>query len=324
MKRVVRRLYNMTADNPVHALASQFGLKIVDNEGSETSTGKAGVGTPKTDSTEEDARLKDATTGSISDIKDLYQGPEDSQGRAQWLDKYPEDAEEAAENEETEKFALIARKKKCFDGRKKFDIDSIIVQSPDLKRILGTVFDKYPGVTCELDRLIFSAPFEPFIHRWTEFTQAVKTEKVARGQEHLKILHSLLKEELKDTIKALEDYVVHGVTTYHHLWVIFQPGAVVYTRQGGTPKAIAFYSGEYTKNDCGPCYQLCLEPVGWAGKSFGRGTEYINIYSFTGTRSISTLTAFPLSFHPEKETIRDALIHRGKKYESLASYHYKS
>jgi hypothetical protein len=132
MKRVVRRLYTMTADNPIHALASQFGLKIVDNEGSETSTGKAGVDTPKTDSTEEDARLKDATTGSISDIKDLYQGPEDSQGRAQWLDKYPEDAEEAAENEETEKFALIARKKKCFDGRKKFDIGSIPRSEEDL------------------------------------------------------------------------------------------------------------------------------------------------------------------------------------------------
>jgi hypothetical protein len=321
----------------IEALADQFGLKVVDSEGSDTSTDKAGINTPRTDTTEKDTaekeakekveldpRLKDATAGSISDIKDLYQGPEDAQGRAQWLDKYPEDAEEAAENQETEKYALIARKKKCFDGRKKFDIDSIIVQSPDLKKVLGKVFDKYPGVTCELDRLIFSAPFEPFVHRWTEFTNSVETERAGKAKDHLEILHSLLKEELKDVIKALEDYVVHGVTTYLHLWVIFQPGAVVYTRSGGTPKAITFYSGEYTKTDCGPCYQLCLEPVGWAGKTFGRGTEYINIFSFTGTRTISALTAFPLSFHPEKETVRNALIQRGKKYEALAGYHYKS
>ena len=288
----------------IDVLASQFGLKVVESEESDTSTEK-GMDTPKTDTTEKtekesekeaekevekDPRLKDATTGSISDIKDLYQGPEDGQGRAQWLDKYPEDVEEAAENEDTEKYALIARKKKCFDGRKKFDIDSIIVQSPELKKILGKIFDKYPGVTCELDRLIFSAPFEAFVHTWTEFTRAVKAERAGKAKEHLEILYSLLKEELKDTIKALEDYVVHGVTTYLHLWVIFQPGAVVYTRQGGTPKAMAFYSGEYTKTDCGPCYQLCLEPVGWAGNSFGRGTEYINIFSFTGTRSISSLS----------------------------------
>ena len=165
LKELFRRLSKMTADNPIDALAGQFSLKIVDSEGSDTSTDKIGVDTPKTGTAEKDSRLKDATTGSISDIKDLYQGPEDSQGRAQWLDKYPEDAEEAAENEDTEKYALIARKKKCFDGRKKFDIDSIIVQSPELKKVLGKVFDKYPGVTCELDRLIFSAPFQPFVHR---------------------------------------------------------------------------------------------------------------------------------------------------------------
>ena len=332
----------------IDVLADQFGLIIVDNsEGSDTSTDKAGINTPNTDTTEKgtvekdadkkdtdnkeaekkveaDPRLKDATIGSISDIKDLYQGPEDAQGRAQWLDKYPEDAEEAAENEETEKYALIARKKTCFDGRKKFDIDSIIVQSPELKKILGKVFDQYPGVTCELDRLIFSAPFEPFVHRWTEFTNAVKKQRAGNAKEHLEILHSLLKEELRDVIKALEDYVVHGVTTYLHLWVIFQPGGVVYTRRGGTPKALSFYSGQYTKTDCGPCYQLCLEPVGWTGNSFGRGTEYINIFSFTGTKTISALNAFPLSFHPEKKTIRESLVQRGKKYEALAGYHYKS
>lgn len=70
----------------IDALASQVGLKVVGGEGSDTSTDKAGVDTPKTETTEKDSiektvtdpRLKDATTGSISDIKDLYQGPEDS------------------------------------------------------------------------------------------------------------------------------------------------------------------------------------------------------------------------------------------------------
>lgn len=271
-----------------------------------------------------DPRLKDATVGSISDIKDLYQGPEDNSGRAQWLDKYPEDAEEAAENEETAKYALIARKKKCYDGRKKFEVDSIIVQTPDLKRILGKVFQKYPGVTCELDRLVFSAPFRPFVHRWTEFTDALKAETAGQAKEHLEILHALLKEELNDVIKALEDYVAHGVITCLHLWAIFQPGAVVYTSRGGTPRAMTFYNGDYTETNCGPCYGLNLEPVGWGGKSFGRDTEFINLYSFTGTRSICTLAAFPLSFHPSKETVRNRLIQRGRKYEALAVYHYKS
>ncbi len=57
--------------------------------------------------------LEDAPVGSITDIKSLYQGPKDNDGLAQWLDRYPEDAAEAAETEETAKYALIARKTKC-------------------------------------------------------------------------------------------------------------------------------------------------------------------------------------------------------------------
>ncbi|KAH8652698.1 ATPase [Tricladium varicosporioides] len=262
--------------------------------------------------------------GSIPSIKDLYQGKEDSKGRAQWVDKYPEDAEEAAENEETAKFAFIARKRKCFSGRKKFDIDSIVVNSPAVKKVLERVFDKYPGISCKLDRLVFAAPFNPFVHRWSEFLLAIQEEEEDDTKEHLELLHGLLKEELKDTIKALEDYVTHGVTTFDHLWTIFHPSCKVFAHQPGGPTALSFYSGSYETGQCGDYYRLCLEPIGWNGTAFGRGCQYLNIFSFTGTRTISDLNAFPLSFHPEEEKIRAKLVARGEKYEALRGYHYKS
>jgi len=262
---------NSAIKSAMEALASQFDLKIIGEtkdkkeEKKEASAGSTpGADTPSTDTETAtgDPALKDAPVGSISNIKDLYRGPEDNQGRAQWLDKYPEDAEEAAENEETAKYAFIARKKKCFSGRKKFDIDSIIVNSPAVKRVLGEVFRNYPNVTCSLDRLLFHAPFEPFVHRWSEFLEAIKAEKDASTKTHLELLHKLLKEELKDTIKALEDFIMHGVTTFDYLWTIFHPGCTVYSKQGGVPQALSFYSGSYETNNCGRHYQLCLEPIG--------------------------------------------------------------
>lgn len=280
--------------------------------------------TPRSDVEFAGAVPKDAPIGSISYIKSLYQGPEDSEGRAQWLDKYPEDLAEAAENEETEKYALIARKKKCFDGRKKFDLDSIIVQSPALKKILGRVFDGYPGIFCELNRLVFSAPFNAFVHRWAEFSTELEVAEPGNAKQHLEMLHSLLKEELKDTIKALEDYVMHGIVTYEHLWVIFQPGTFVYTKEGGSPRAMQFEKGQYIKTRCGPCYHLSLHAVGWSGTTFGRSNESVQIFSWTGTRPVKDLHALPLSLHPESQAIKSSLVERGKKYESLAGYHFKS
>jgi hypothetical protein len=273
---------------------------------------------------EKDPALANATVGSISSIKPIYQGPEDSQGRAQWVDKYPDDVEEAAENDETDKYALIARKCKNFDGRKKFNIHSIIVHSPDLKKILGEqVLTGYPGVTCELDRLIFDSPFEPFVHRWAEFLEAINKAE-GRAKDHMQLLHGILKEELQDTIKALEDFILHGVTTFNHVWTIFQPGSVIYTNSGGAQKALKLSHAYYQKLECGVAYSLSMEPILWSGSGWGRGVETVNIFKFTGTKAIQDLKAFPLAFHPKKEEITRTLVERGEKYESLAGYHFKA
>ena len=101
-----------------------------------------------------DSEVKDAVdeevkevikVGMECDLKHLYQ-KEDDKGRTSWTDKYPEDLEEAAENETTAKFAILVRNKKSFeDSRKKLEIDSIVVQSPLLKSVLSKVLKDYPG-----------------------------------------------------------------------------------------------------------------------------------------------------------------------------------
>jgi hypothetical protein len=85
-----------------------------------------------------------ARTGMECDIKNLYQ-KEDAMGRVNWTEKYPEDLDEAAENEITARYAVLVRSKKSFDSRKKLEVDSIVVQSPLLKKVLSKVLEDYPG-----------------------------------------------------------------------------------------------------------------------------------------------------------------------------------
>lgn len=119
-------------------------------------------------------------SGMRCDIKNLYQGEADRRGCFTWVDKYPENLEEAAENAETARYALLIRNNKCFDGRKKLEIDSIVVQSPLLKAILGSVLKDYPGVTTGLDRLTFAAPFQPFVHRWERLVHAKERKETQK------------------------------------------------------------------------------------------------------------------------------------------------
>ena len=44
---------------------------------------------------------------------------------------------------------------------------------------------------------------------------------------------------------------------------------------------------------------------------------------YTGTRSIASLSAFPLSFHRNIKELSERLVTRGAKFESLAGSHYK-
>lgn len=295
------------------SLAKKFGLVVEDANGASTPNGD----------TKQESKPALASVGSLASFVPLYQGSADQQGNWTWVDKVPEDVEEAAENNETARHALIVRNKKCLDSRKKFEIHSIIVQSPWLKTALAEVLKGYPGVCCSLDRLEFNAPFEPFVHRWGQMLRFKEMKHDEKTTEHFSLLFSVLKEELKDTIKAFEDYVAHGVITYQHLWTIFQPGGIVFSdSHQGTTCALEFRNGKYAKTNCGNSYQLTCESIDWNGTNFGRSNQCLQVWEFSGTRLIKSLHSYPLSFHPEKEAVKALLIERGKKFESLAGYHY--
>lgn len=104
--------------------------------------------------------------GSVSEVKNIYKSPSDNDGNWTWVNQYPEDVAEPAENTITDTYAVLVRNVKSSDGRKKLEAHSIVIQSPWLQKALGEVVLKdYPSVACELKRLAFEAPFKPSVHR---------------------------------------------------------------------------------------------------------------------------------------------------------------
>ena len=199
---------------------------------------------------------KPIKTGMIIDVKNLYEGEPDRRGRSTWVDQYPDDLEEAAENAESARYALLIRNRKCYDGRKKLEMDSIVIQSPLLKQVLGSVLEDYPGVTTSLGRLTFTPPFEPFVHRWGRMVEAVEQEEDAETKAHVELLYKTLAAELEDNIKARDDFISNGVITYEHIWMIFEPGSVIFTTENNHDCAFRLKTGQFVKTCRGPAYQL--------------------------------------------------------------------
>jgi hypothetical protein len=262
-------------------------------------------------------------TGMLAEIKNLYQKV-DKQGRHQWVTEYPEDAVEAAENAETARFAFLVRNKISYDSRKTLEIDSLIVQSPLLKEVLGVVLKDYPGITTNLQRLVFKAPFQPFVHRWTKLVNVLETTTDETTRAHLKLFHDILHEELKDAIAAKNDLVVNGVITFEYLWTIFEPGVLFYGTDEGKERVFELQSANYqTDRRSGLNYlQLQARGVDWDGESFGSSVEYLSNFEFDGTKPITRLAYFPLDFHPHQPDVINRLTLRGKIFEKFAGYHF--
>lgn len=263
--------------------------------------------------------------GMLVETKSLYQ-KKDSDNKFQWVTEEPIDAVDAAESPETAKYAFLVRNKKSYDSRKKYEIDSIIVQSPLLKKALGIALGKYPGVTTTLDRLVFKAPFACFVHRWQRFTDLLLTAEDETARKHLQLLYDVLEAELKDAIHAKNDLVKNGVITFDHLWTIFEPGELVYNTDEGKERIYELQSTmRCTDQKRGVDYlRIQGRGIDWDGTKFGSAWAYLSEYEFEGTRPITSLAAFPFEFHPQKDQLSRALTTRGKLFEDFAGYHYQA
>lgn len=200
------------------------------------------------------------------------------------------------------------------------------MQSPWLKKALGEILKDYPGVACEMRRLEFDAPFKPFVHRWTEFIKYMeKCDIEATTKKHMQVLHGVLVQEIGEKIKDFEDYVMNGVITFDCLWMIFQPSTVVISEHTGAISAFELVEANYGESlNNGKTLDLELTEVEWDGKAFGRCRDQTSVPCFTGTRRITSLRAFPLEFHEDREELENQLITRGRKFEALAGNHYKA
>ena len=270
--------------------------------------------------------------GMSAGLKHLYSGKEDKRGRFQWQTEMPEDLGKPAEDAESEKWAIIVRNVKVYnDPKKVLSLHSIVIQSPLLKDLLKEVLAGYPGVTVGLKRLEFSGRFEPLIHRWADLQAAIvklgleKENDSAERLKHAVLLQDLLGKEFKDAIDSSIDMKSQGVMTYEHLWTLFQPGSLVYSKQQGQDRIFRLHSSKYGQDRNGnPVFWLTCQYVDYDGTRFGTNKLNVCIALFEGTRPITNLPTLPLEFHSNKEELRAKLIERGGKVEGFAGCHYRA
>lgn len=263
-------------------------------------------------------------TGTRLEVKTVYSGPEDDQGRFDWTDKPPKDLGKPAEDEESSEFAFIVRRVKVYnDPRRLMELHSIVVQSPHLRRLLGKALHKYPGVTVSLERLEFEKNFEPLVHRWGTLKEMVAAETDEEAKKHAKMFIDLLETELKETMSTALDFKNNKVMSFELFWTICEPGTIIYSRQNGQEAAFKLESSQYGSMRGARVFWLSCQQLDWDGSKFGTTKINLMIRNFKGTLPIKSLSTHPIHFHPKEDELQKRLRERGALVESLAGSHYK-
>ena len=224
-----------------------------------------------------------------------------------------------------------ARSRHSTTPTKVLTLHSIVIQSEPLKELLKQVLAGYPGVTVSLKRLEFSGRFEPLIHRYRDLIQANTDLLFCDGPrqetkiEHAKLLIKLLTDEFRDVIEASVDMKKQGVMTYEHLWTLFQPGKMIYSKLQGQDRIFKLTSSKYGQDrNLNPVFWLTCQYVDYDGTRFGTQKLNVKIPAFDGTKSITSFQSYPLDHHANIEEITAKLVERGSKVENLAGCYYKA
>lgn len=153
-------------------------------------------------------------------------------------------------------------------------------------------------------------------------------------------VHSLinyLKVNYSSTLARIENLISHGEITFDLLWAIFFPGTVLITPCPVTGEARAWMQmgvAERGKGSHGDYYELECFGVEHAlvredntcvvnpHPPFGLGRARIHIPEFNGIKKISTLSATPMRYHPDQDSISQELVLRGRKWALFDGKHH--
>ena len=110
--------------------------------------------------------------------------------------------------------------------------------------------------------------------------------------------------------------------TYELLWAIFPPNSDVYTKclVTGAPQCVRYDSCEEREAPLGAKYYNVT--CHYLDSDGGKARLDITIPKFSGTKSIHTLEAFPLLYHPDAEALTTYFVQCGRTFISMHRHHH--
>ncbi|KAF5251704.1 hypothetical protein FANTH_3314 [Fusarium anthophilum] len=203
--------------------------------------------------------------------------------------------------------------------------ESFTIQSSGMRAVISTVLDKYQDLDLDVEKWTFKPPFMPLVHRWDRLLSLCKSKDEGHEPEAAAKLLEFLTPILAPKVDALVKTRETGNVMFDGLWQIFAPHEFVITKSYGVEAVCRVTKYELVKQPPKPSYwEIHMEYIDWNGNRCGYAKTMIIIPEFAAYRRVTSLPAYPLSFHNSPSKIRKQMTERGRKFEALRGYHFQA
>lgn len=178
-----------------------------------------------------------------------------------------------------------------------------------------------------------SSPYIPLYHCLEDMRTQVESDKSADywDRAQFNALYRLCTEGFVG--KRYEDMrhnFVRDETNFLDLWALFKPGQLAVTASFGSEESILKVRSikRSAPENIFDCMQLLgrrkewtieCTAISWDSSKFREEPKSIKIKQFAGSKKITELEVYPLSYHRDGEQLRETLKERGRKWSKLVA-----
>lgn len=203
--------------------------------------------------------------------------------------------------------------------------ESFTIQDPLMRKHLRVGLANYQDFDLELKNWTFTAPYSPIVHRWDQLHAQCEATAEPKSKSAFKQLMTFLRPILAPSIDSLIETKKTGKVEFNNIWQIFPPGELVVTSFFGVEAVARILRYELVQPCREPPYwQVDFEYLDWNGERCGYSSAKTKIRYFSGFKFVTGLGVYPLSFSSTASEIRERLTARGRKFEGLRGYHFRS
>lgn len=214
------------------------------------------------------------------------------------------------------------------------------IKAKPLRAVLQEVLKDCKSITLEAEEpsldpnTLFLYLEELRSHYKKTLKSRIKAEKKKKAIKKIEIQRSMCKalvayldKDYAETNKTLKPLLEAGNITFDLLWALHKPNDVAITSCYGSWDEPRCFTVDYVNKQenltRGEWYAVEGTYLDFDGKKFGLGEFEADIDSFKGPRKITSLSCYPLKYHPDIEGVRKRIVERGRKFLELKGMKYR-